>query len=522
MRKKAVRRARRSIPFVLPAPVGGLNGRDGAADMPQTDAFVLDNIVPRNSTCDTRNGHTQFATGVTGPIMSLEVYRGPLGNKMLAFGGGKVYDATLGGTLAATLTTGRNSDTVNTVMFSNAGNQYMLGCNGIDAPFSFDGATFANLAITGVSGTQNNISSMLGFKGRMFLGSKTQLGFYYLAVGAIQGAASYFDLQQIASRGGYLLGMCAVSQDMGNGPSDYMVFITSEGEYIVYAGTDPSSAANWTLVSRYYAAPPLNGRSWFSFRSDVYFITQEGVVSFTQIKATSDSAAKDQYISSKLGRYLSDLNAYSGTVGWQGMAYPRGNLLVVNAPASASVAGNFYQFVMNTNTNAWARFTGWNGICFCVMGGRLYFGTYSGKIMLADEGATDNGQAILCDARQAYNDFDDGAGTGIGYADKQFHFATFVVASTGTPAISAQCNVNYEDAAPDYAGLPTATGATWDVATWDIDSWADDSQIQNFTVSFGKIGYAASAWLRISTLGGPLKWYATRMIYEKTSGIVIT
>lgn len=518
--KMAVRRAQRSVPITLPAPVGGLNGFDGLADMPAKDAFVLDNWFPNSTTVDTRTGCVAFATGVGGPVESIETYAGGAASKMLVFGAGKVFAVTAAGPVGAPLQSGRTSNIITSCMFSNAGAQFLLGVSGADAPFSYDGTTFANLVITGMTGSQNTFHNIFAFKGRVFLAQKDQLGFYYLAVGAIQGAAAYFDLSQVAKKGGYLQGIASFSADSGNGPGDYIVFITSEGEYIVYAGTDPSSAANWSLVSRYYASAPIGRKGWFNFRSDLYIICDEGIVSFAQIRSNGSTGAELEFLSAKLGRYFTDLKVNAANHGWCAIVYPRSNMLIVNAPASGAESGDYYQFPMNTNTNAWCRFRDWNALTWAIFNKRAYFGTYDGRVMLADETLLDDGKPIKCNARQAYNYFDDGKG--MGASDKHFHFATFVCSTEGTPPLSAELNVNFEDDEPDYIGnLSAGTGAIWDIAIWDVDGWGSEGATQNFTTAFAKIGYAASIWLRAYLQGTSIKWYATRIVCERARGIVL-
>jgi hypothetical protein len=252
-----------------------LNGRDGLADMPAKDAFVMDNWIPGTATCDSRGGHAQhvsIANGPGGPVESLVTYNGGATKKMLAFGNGKVLDVSTA-TPPAALQTGRTGNRVITCMFSNAGAQFLLGVSGFDAPFSYDGTTFTNLTITGLTGSQNQLMHIAAFKGRVYLCQKDQLGFYYLAPGAIQGAAAYFDLSQVAKLGGYLVATASFSADSGNGLNDYFVAITSEGEYIVYAGTDPSNIATWSLVARYYAAPPIGRKCTFNYGSELVILT---------------------------------------------------------------------------------------------------------------------------------------------------------------------------------------------------------------------------------------------------------
>jgi hypothetical protein len=141
-----------------------------------------------------------------GAVESVEVYTGGAGSKMLAFSNGGIYDVTLGGAVGAALVSGKTCNKAITAMFSNAGSQFLLLCTGSDQPLSYDGASLAGLVITGVTGSPNTCHCLMAFKGRVFFAQASQLGFYYLVVGAIQGAASYFDLwQQSLNAAGLLL-----------------------------------------------------------------------------------------------------------------------------------------------------------------------------------------------------------------------------------------------------------------------------------------------------------------------------
>jgi hypothetical protein len=362
----------------------------------------------------------------------------------------------------------------------------------------------------------------MAFKGRVFLGQAGQLGFYYLAVGAIQGAASYFDLSQQSLRGGTLVAIASFSEEAeGTGPTDYVVFATSEGEYIMYGGTDPSNSANWGLVGRYVGAPPIGKKGWFKFRSDVYFITEEGILSLTEIRQMGESQKTTEYLTSKLGRLWDTTIQFNTVHGWGGMIYPRGSAIIINVPNTSSIAGTYIQYVMNTTTFAWTRYTGWNGLCWALIGRRAYFGTNTGKVVLADEGFTDNGTNIIAVCRQAWETFDDNQG--MGDADKHFHFATFAMQSDGVPQLAAALNVNFEDDPPSYTTglLPNVAGAVWDVTAWDTDFWAGTTITQNVTIPVGKIGYTASAWMQAASTASPIRWFATRIILEKTQGVLL-
>lgn len=517
-------RGRRAEPRTLVAPTGGLNGRDNFTAMDPKDAFVLDNWFPNSTDVETRGGSTTYLDEFPGAVETLAVYTGGDGSKLLAFSSGGIYDITAG-VLDTPLETGRVSNRVCTAMFSNAGSQFLLIYSGADEPLSYDGTTTTGLVITG-AGDQDTLFCGHAFKGRMYLGQLEQLGFYYLGIGAIQGAASYFDLQQQSLKGGALAAIASVSfQDSGTGPQDYMVFATSEGEYILYAGTDPSNAATWQLVGRYIGPPPIGKNGWFKFRSDVYFITVEGILSLTQIRQMGEDSENEKYITAKLGRIYTDAAIYKDTYGWQGALYPRGSALMVNAPMSGSTAGKYQQFVMNTNTNAWCRYTGWNGLSFALMDGVLYFGTSDGRVMIADSGFTDQkadgtGAEVIAVCRQAWNDFEDGRG--MGEANKQFHAATFAMQAEGAPALGATLNVNYENQRPtSNTPLGMTDGAEWDVAEWDVAEWAGTAEVQNVTIYIGRLGYVASLWMQASSLASKIRWFATRLVIEKTKGVLL-
>lgn len=519
MQTRKVRRNRRSNPRVVPAPVGGLNKREGLANMPELDAFTLTNFFPDSTIVRTRRGceewavwHEFAATPSDYPIESLFVggfangqevlYAASNGELRVAAGAGVSQGDNLW--LYTAVKTGLTSNRITAAQFSNANTQYVICVTGADTPFALQAPPTAptTLTITGSVGGANLFDCVMGFKGRLFFSGDNNLGFHYLAVGAIQGAASYFDLAQVSLLGGGVLGMAAFSHDSGNGLNDYCVFMTNRGEYIVYGGTDPANASTWSLVGRYYAPPPIGRKGWFNFRSDLYVMCEEGILSFAQIMKNGENGKDLEYISSKLGNFIDDHKAYRATHGWCAVANPRGNMLIVNIPNSATVSGEYVQYVMNTDTFAWCQFVGWDALCWAEWKNQIFYGTSANFIMLADTGYDDNGVDIVCACDQAYNYFDDGRGGG--NADKHFHFATVVGETDAAINVSVGMSVNYITAAPDATAAFAGSGVP-----------------ENITVPVGKLGYTASISLQVTPATADFKWYATRIISENSVGIVL-
>src|SRR6185436_9262950 len=103
------------------------------------------------------------------------------------------------------------------------------------------------------------------FKGRLFFIPKASLSFWYLPAGAAGGALAEFDLSGEAVKGGYLMAMATWTRDGGSGVDDFAVFITSEGEAIVYQGTNPNSSTTWAKVGSYTIGKPLGRRCMMQY-----------------------------------------------------------------------------------------------------------------------------------------------------------------------------------------------------------------------------------------------------------------
>lgn len=510
----------------VPAPVGGLNGRDPRAAMAATDAYLMDNAFPGTAFVYSRKGCDKHTNDVlAGPVQTLDVYTGGAGEKMLAWAGGKIYDVS--NPVASELATGQLSNTPINAMFSNAGAQFLISVTGTDVPKSYNGAAIANLAMTGMTGSATTLNFVFAFKERLYFGQRDRLGFYYLPVGQIQGALSYFDLAQVARKGGHLIAIASYSDGSGETPQDYIVFVTSQGECIVYAGFDPSAAANWGLVGRYYMAKPIGARCALQYGSELVFLTMEGALAFSDIRRVGDAKAagvvdaKYEAITSKLGSFLTSLNANADVAGWQGLQYTgEDGWLLINAPATSAISGAYYHYVMNTVNRSWCRYTDWNGLCFTVFNKRLYFGRFDGHVMLADEGRLDDGEPIRWDVKQAYSYFEDGSG--LGSLQKHFQWASLLLTCDGTPPLSGKYSVDFKEEQPEYVNeIPDGAGAEWDTATWDLGEWGQDEITQRFIITLNRGGFAGALWLRASLQGLSLKWYATQYVMQKTRGLLI-
>lgn len=490
--KRGVRRAKAAIERTFPPPVGGWNANESLASMKPTEAVELINFFPRPTYVETRAG-SELAHQIPGEtIKTMATWKGLDGDEhlvyftgsgayVLAFGvAGYVTNPTL--SRLQTRTNGWHQS----IQFGDGTNNWLMAFNGVDKPFFYNGTSsvlvdgVSTPAITGL--TTTDLISAAVFKERVLLIRKDKLGFDYLPAGAAGGAASFFDLSSVADLGGYLMAIAVWTRDAGNGPDDYAVFITSQGEALVYAGTDPSSATTWSLVGTFRIGKPIGRRCVLKYGADPLILTIGGVFPLSSLLQAGDErerfavSYKIQSAFSKASAQTSDLN------GWTMISYPEQDMLVVNVPRSENGARD--QFVMNTITKAWCKFTGWSAQDFAVHEGSLYYCKGSG-IYRSWKRSTDEynylyvsgdsfplGTPITYTARQAFQDW----GSPSVKSPLMFmplletKFAHDYVVGIDTDFTSTEFL--------DMAAEETEAVGRWGLGHWGVARWGRDETIQ--------------------------------------------
>lgn len=508
MRGPAQRRAVQSKS--IPAPVGGWNKRDSIADMASDDAVIMDNMFPLPSEVMLRKGYTEHVTGVSGTVNTLAAYNSPTINRLFGAAGTSIYNVTSAGAVGAAVVTGQTSDKWQKINFSNSGGNYMYLANGADSMQLYDGtnwqavtAVSSPIAITGV--TTSTIIGLNIFKNRIWMVQKDTMKVWYLATDAIGGAATALDLAPLFKNGGYLMAMGTWSLDAGQGLDDYAVFVTSQGEVAVYKGTDPASASTFALVGVFLIGSPIGRRCFEKFGGDLIMVSRDGLLPMS--KALMSSRVNQQIaLTDKIQQAAAEVaTLYASNFGWETILYPSENMLLMNIPVSSTES---QQYVMNTITGAWCRFTGWQAACWERFNDMIYFGTASG-VNLAWSGLSDNAANIDGEVLQAFSYFGNTAQV------KRFTLIQPIFRTNGSPGITIGINVDFDTSAPVSTPTFSATSAAvWDVALWDTGIWGGSLEIKKDWIGVTGVGRAASAHLKVALLGIELRWAATVYNYE--------
>lgn len=493
----------------VPAPTGGWNTLSSISDMPPSDAIIMDNIFPRTSDVALRSGSVSHATGMTGQVDTLMTYSAAV-QKMFAAAGGGIYDITVGGPAGAPVVSLQTSNRYQYINFGTLGAQYLYAVNGEDKPLLYNGATWTKIddvstpAITGVATT--SLIHINAFKRRVFFVEKNTLHAWYLPTDSVGGAASLLDFSSICRLGGYLVAMGTLTVDGGSGIDDHAVWVTSEGEVIVYKGADPASASTWELVGVFRLGKPVGRRCLLQYGADLILICQDGFVPLS--RAIIEVNAKGVSITGKISNAVTEsVASYGNLFGWQGVLHPASSMLLFNVPVSNTGIYESHQYVMNTLTGAWCRFTGWSANCFEIFEGAIYFGA-NGIVDKADSGGSDKGANIVGDAKTAFSYFGGGQ-------LKRFTMVRPIILTDGDVMAAMEVNVDYEERIP--SGTPSFSGTiggAWDFATWDIDTWGGAMEIKKNWQSVYGIGYAASLRIRFASNSIRIFWQSTDWIYE--------
>lgn len=490
----------------IPAPVGGWNTRDSLADMSQSDATILDNWFPRLSDVKIRGGYTSHATGLVSPVEALMPWNGPSSSKYFAAAGANIYNITNAGAVGAADVASLTSARWQSVNFGTSAGAFLYLVNGADAPRYYDGTSWTVPTITGSGLTASNLVSIAMFKRRLLFCENNKLGFWYFPVETLAGAISYFDLSPLCARGGYLMAIGTWTRDGGAGLDDFAVFFTSNGEIIVYQGSNPADASAWSLVGVFNHAIPIGRRCLTKYGSDLLVLTQDGFTPLS-VSLINDRLSQRQSLSTKIqGAAIAAVTDHRSKFGWQSIQYPRGNMLIVNVPTVENSTAE--QYVMNTTTSAWCRFTAQNANVFGMLGDNLYFGG-SGAVYKADSGLNDNGANITGDAQTAYSYLRQ-RGT-----VKNFKMARPILATDGTLSVAMEAMVDYATHIPTITPSFTApTSVAWDDGVWDVSAWSDVEQIIKSWQTISGTGYAVALRMRTVSKNGTLRWLANDVLWE--------
>lgn len=486
MRRPTARnKPRKSQVASFPAPVGGwVSNRSLAVprgpDQPP-GAAVLENWFPTSTGIILRRGCVRHATtNDASPIRAMFTYATGSMERIYAATDAAVYDVTtVSDPYDPTALSGldvlsnQNGGDWSVVQFATSGGTFLIGVNGADPGFQFDGTAWQDAdsggaAITfGGSGlTTADMSQVWVYQKRVWFIQKNSLSAWYLAADSIGGAATELPLGGVFVRGGTLLWGQAWSLASGGagGLSDQCVFCSTEGEVAAYQGIDPGDAESWSKVGTYRVGKPLGKKAIFKAGGDIGIATTVGLISLQSAANTDYAALGRLAISSPIEAEWARLVQERSNDDWRCQIWPDGQAMFVSIPAG----DNDEPMILcaNVNTGRWCKITAWDVTAMEVFGGRFWFGGKDGAVRQGWVGGSDEGMPYAGRCLTLFDNLDAPANLKVAKLARAVKRSTFDV--NERLHVAADFNEAFPPM-PNIPQLPTAS--LWDSGLWDQAIW---------------------------------------------------
>lgn len=485
----------------IPPPVGGWNTIDALTAMPPEDAVFLDNWYPDQSRVRLRKGRLTHADTLSATnVDTLIPYDGDSGIKLLAASNGEIFDVTDGAAVVS-ISSGHTSDGWQFASLSN----FTQLVNGQDEPLKYDGSVITTTSWTGTDLTNPELFiGVIQYRNRLYFW-KDEGAFWYSEVGAIQGNLRFFDIAQVARRGGRILAMATLSRDAGNGPDDFLCIFMTTGEILQYAGSNPNDATNWFLAGSWMAPPMVSIRSAIEIAGDVMMITTSDYFFLTELMFRDPKT--DPFPKSKVGPALRvGVDAAADEFGWTGVFFPDEGMVIFNVNQQSS---EVHQHVLNLKGTAWCRYFNHKARCWAYHDKKVFFGTTDGIVKQAETGFTDDGAIIAADGQSAHTAF--GA-----LGRKRASALRAIMRGVGPFEYSIGIGFDYEDAPLTAPTSADPAGTPWG-SPWG-SPWSGEAQIDIAWRAANGSGDSASVRVKLSGLQ-KIEWLRTDLRLEPGHGL---
>ncbi len=505
-------------------PTLGWVANASPTEPPPGAAAVLENFFPTAQGAVLRRGLKLHLT-LPGPVISFIGYISGSSVKLFASTATAIYDASAGtgvdslvddlgvvletdvgdelisggGDVLTPVVTGLTGGYWISTQFSDVdGNVKVIAVNGMDAPRNYDGTTWATTpAITFPVGnplTSSSLSYVFSFKNRLYFIQKNSTNVWYLPTYAIGGLLAQLPVGASLPLGGTLMFGSSWSTDTGaGGLSEQLVVFSTEGEAVVYQGTDPDTVATWSRVGVYRVGKPLGPLAHFRGGGDIAIATDIGLVPLSQALQKDFSVLSASAASARIETEWNKAVRERPARNWNCLTWSSNQMVVVSPPPTADLPLEVY--VSNTRTGAWAKFTAWGGNCMKDFYDRLVFGTASGDILEANVTGLDRNDSYTGVYVPLFSSL---GGQGV----KTVTMSRATLRSPTDPAEKLTIMRNYKVVLPTApATTVSANSNAWDVGLWDVMLWGTTSQAssyQSWRVT-PQVGFVISPALQVTS-----------------------
>lgn len=503
--------------YSFPSPMAGVNAQQQLAGGDPLTAVVLENLMPLSRGCVLRDGYTEWQTGLPDDAHTIMSYTGAavgvVNRTFAACADDNIYDITLQNQplpLAVSLALPAQVDPGNFsyINFANDFGSYLCAVSAGGGYVIWDGAAWT-VATVGIGPGEidgidpKDLGYIWTWGNRIWFIERDSMNAWYLPVGQITGTVAKFPLGGLAPHGGKLYAGVNWTVDGGGGDSgsttsmnDKIIFVTDQGDIIIYGGTDPDTAATFKIEGRWYVGRiPVGGRAVRRYGSDVMLVSERGLVFLSEILRGQGFFSQAETARNINPVLATQVTQSLGRQYWECEFLPHEQAIIVNYPTGDGEPDRQWLYMLNNK--AFVTNRGMPMLTVGVSQGRTFFADYSGNIWWAFQGQSDGETA---EARG--RDIEGYVVTtfqpmGDSVRQKRALMCKSQYVAASAPGVNQMLVASFST--PNLVS-PTFTlpdDALWDVAIWDASVWAGDQQ--GFTVWRGAqgVGYYVAMVLRV-------------------------
>jgi len=486
-----------------PVPVGGLNFRASLLNGAPTDAIVLDNFIARPFGLEIRRGWRYWipeANRFPNEVKTIIPFVGKASANSRLFcstsiSAGLVYNITTQNappvlSLTPSTTPVSPGEWYHTMYSTPGGNFLCMVCAGAGYYVYSSAGSWVEYVTGSGAGkiefpagdttTTKQFTFCWVWKNRLWFLKDDSSTAYYLPVSSISGKVAPFDLGPQMIHGGALNFATSWTYDSGKGMDDGLIFASNEGDVMVYEGTDPSSAADFSLKGTWYVGRfPVGRRCFTAQGGDVLILTEYGLLKMSDLVsgriAQAGLGGGDDPLYKLNPRLARLITRAVSEYYWFLLPYPTEELLIVGAPFVNQVSGLRQSFVMNAIMNSWSTTTNLDMLCGELYFGQLICGTRTGEVIqpfygYADKVSADGldpGSSVIARLQTSYQGFGDDL------MNKRALRIKLYGMTDGTPTVAVKLIPEYNvNDTVSVSGPVTDPLGAWDTGLWDQALWA--------------------------------------------------
>lgn len=480
----------------IPAPIGGLNTIAAGSSMPATDCVQLYNMVAAEYGLRSRFGSREWVTGCTGladnQIRTMLPFTGSAKNgaqdKVFAVTSTGIWDVTASSATPSQVVVFpiQSGDAGKGIChgYVNAAGHWLLYCDEENGYHTYSEAsgTWTVVALGGgateISGVDPaGFAFVMSWKSRLWFVAKDTADVWYLAAGAIYGAATKLSIKAQFRAGGPIIGLWNWTLDGGIGIDDYLVAVSGGGDVAVYKGSDPSSATTFSLNGTWSAGAVPAGRHIASnFGGDLLLLTKSGIRPLSQL--VSGGEGSGTYLTAKIANlFNARMLDRSELPGWAIHLHPEDNALIVTVPTTDGA--NCEQLTFSLWNKSWSSYRDLPLYCACVFGKKLYMGDVDGRVLINDgyiDGVTLADPNAFTVIQWALLTAFQNLGSARMKKVEMLRPTLLCEGSAPTYDVRAKYRYDFSELAPVTDVVPPGGASAWDAAIWDSSVWGGDYQ----------------------------------------------